>query len=759
MMMPNTIPRDASLDRAMVFAKNHRPSGGLSNLYVIKLVNNNGEVVDEKYGMNLFTDYGMGRYFVNSDSFPIKLFVGNGNGSIVTGSQVLLNKIPECTTSASVIDSSSSYDFPLYFDPNYGDGTEGGLITCIMKYKTFAYQSADVSGEPNFTMTEYGIGSDIDSLWTHSWIYDSSGNKTYIQRHDADNIIFEVYFCFSYTEKLINDARGNGVYPVITTMQRFMSRMQSPNSYTYKRNNIKAARTVNRTQSTLINKKYSITYNISEFQLANTTADEQGYVNGFVQYYDGFSILTPESRSTGEAFVTSPLANEVSGLLSSKSFSDKFGTIVEMPFTKANISAVNAFDFNTKTWVAPLRYNAAVDHDYCETPLQPTMAVPIWYTNNNQYRKMYVYQNVYDTDDILAIQSTCETIYAATKYWDKNTWVNITNYANIPSLVRRYPYWIASSNSDSTKITTTRASGTFYLKPHNGSGDDDGYSILPYSASNTGSTKACCGNPTYKWYAIGDRVYAENTLNPYSFKVFPSGYSPDDMDSDWGTYDKWAWFTHQQTNSLYLFDMTNVVTTQPSPVTVTLNFTASIHVTNTYMTESKTGLFCYSDTTSGNNEAVVIDVRGSVFNPSTNITKLTNTTIASCIHNTNKTAYVDSVNGVVKVRNIDTQLDTYSRALPSGFGTATFIFGIDNYIWISDNTNSYVINTNADTITACDRVIDGSINASGHNRMRVQASSDIFLMYHKDNAINGSQSSLIMTTNPSHNMNVSEVIV
>ena len=733
----NSIPRDATLDRAMVFAKNHRPSGGLSNLYVIKLLDDDGNLIDEKYGMNLFTDYGIQKFLVDGTSFPNSLYIGNGSGTITRSSQSI-NSVIGGLTGAYSGTGNISYEYPLYYDPEFGDGTQGGLITCVAKYKTF--NLTNMLSAPEDRITEYGVGTANNELWTHSWVYASNGEQTYINTHDASTIQIDVYLCFSYYENIIINGRSNGIYTVISTMERFMNKMRVDNVHTYKKNNIKAERSVTRTSSAFMDNKVSVTYNLNSFTLSNTTGNDQGYIDGFVQYYSGFTIVTPETRTIPEAFTTPAIINTAANISLSKSWSDKFGEVVELPFTRATITDVVTYDANTNTWEAPLRFNAAVNHDYCETPMQPTLSTPIWYTVNNAYQKMYVFQNIHTDDDILTIQSTCETIYAATKYWDCTTWVRITNYSSIPAEYRNYPYWIASSNTAASKITTTRASGTFYLKPHSG-GDGDGYSTKPYSVSFNGDAVANVSNPQYNWFALKNKVYAVDDSNPYSFTI--SGYSGDynEIDCDWFTYGKWGLCIDRSAN-IRLYDMTNIVAARPNgpvPSSVSLNFTNTTYVTNTYITETKTGIFCFGK--ASDNEAIILDLRGNT--PVQ--TKLTGVGKACSVGNTTRVAYYDNTSTNVKVMDVDSQQTVATLTLPVGFGTPTMMCAVSNCLWITDDTTTYTIDISDGTETECDVVI----TCSDETDTRCKIYDDIVLLYQKGCANVSNKSFVSLTNDPS----------
>ena len=106
---------DPLYQRAMEFSKNMKALHhkiGISNVYVLQTIDKDGNVTDEKYGMNLMTDYGMSKYFVSRNSMPTNIYIGNGSGAFNHTSNVLQNAI---TTNASTLyDSEKVYSFNIH---------------------------------------------------------------------------------------------------------------------------------------------------------------------------------------------------------------------------------------------------------------------------------------------------------------------------------------------------------------------------------------------------------------------------------------------------------------------------------------------------------------------------------------------------------------------------------------------------------------------------------------------------------------------
>ena len=77
-LMDNSTPIDESFKRLMTFAKNHRPNGVLSNMYIIKTIDEDGNITSENYGMNIMRENGICKYFKEKKDVPKNLDIGNG---------------------------------------------------------------------------------------------------------------------------------------------------------------------------------------------------------------------------------------------------------------------------------------------------------------------------------------------------------------------------------------------------------------------------------------------------------------------------------------------------------------------------------------------------------------------------------------------------------------------------------------------------------------------------------------------------------
>lgn len=709
-------PIDESFKRLMTFAKNHRPNGGLSNMYIVKTVDEHGNVTSENYGMNMMTDNGMKKYFQDKVDFPTNLYIGYGAGTFDYTTSILLNKIPYVQMAATVSSSTKSYNYPMYYDPGLNDG-ETGLITCVMKYMTcyFADNISNIT-EP-FSVTEYGIGDGIDSLWTHSWVYNLKGEKTSVTKHLNEKLVFEVYLCYSYYEYLITSGWNEGRYTMITTMERFMNRMYEEGVYTYKRFNTGVKREFNtRTNTKFENNSFTYTTPLKAFTMYNGNDSSSGYFDGFCQWYPGFMTLEPEQLETPENVV---LTNYYSLTPSQyNGFAQKFGhKDYNTPFTQIDVTSVAMFNHKgtgDDRWTNYSDFYNDPDHWYCETSMQTFFPTPIYYSNNNTVVKMYVYQNVRTGDPIIELNNSLSTVYATNKYWDVSSWINIKDFKNIPEEAKTARYWITSSNTES--LGPIRQSDEFHIcmKDTTVSGYDK-YNEF----TQVYGARAQCDNYDYEWYMHDNVVYSTNSTNRISFTIGSSGAQATES----MTFGKWL-VTFNSKTSFYLTDMSVLSTgATPTPVETTPSFATSANLlTNCYRTKTDTGIICLQSFAAS--EAVVLDLRNDVFTQSTLQSKL-----ASAIWGTNRVAYIPS-DDTTKIRIYDYDINDNigtEFTIPEGVTSVSFIVAHSNFIWITDgSTYSYVLGIRDGSINACTNTIPFNTN---RNRIKITAVDDVMIIY------------------------------
>jgi len=762
---------DGSYDRMMEFANNHRPQGNFGNLYLIKSINKDGNITGEYYGMNVFTDVGMREYFINKSSFPSKLFVGQGTGSITysSGGERMNEQIPSVTDALTNSNTTITYNYPLYYKRNYySDGT--GLITAMCR-RMISYLDYNITGKTSdFSITEYGIGTDINTLWTHSHVYDINGNSTYVTKKPNERLEFTVYLCFSYYDKLITDGY-DGVYiddgvmkknntvesavinprfTMITTMNLFFNRMWDSKIYTYKRNNIiYDIGASSRPVSIFTNNEITQTTTATEVTITKGSSDNQGYIDGFIQWHDGYLSLEPQQLDTAEDIsITNLYSNDPS---TPYGFAYKFGNKNNYSFSQIDVKKVYLFNHKTNDWTNECDFYNDKNHWYDETNMGGTLALPLYYTNNNQQiMTVYVQENLRTDDPIVSVNPTIVTLYVTDEYWDKSTWVHITNYLNIPQELRTKRYWITDGTND---IKPVRESDEFHLVIKGTT--DSGYATFS-SFSTTYGCRSICSNYEYGWYMHENTVYVPSESNPNNRYSFTIGVSGDGDETTSLTYGKWLiTFNNDSSmdNKFYLTDMSDL-STQPVPVVkeFTNLSTNCRFISQAYRTQTDTGLICIQSLTG--DDCIVLDLRDNGY-----VEKSLNAKMSTAIWGSNRIAYIPSSDtSVVRIREYTSSSADVDMGITFTLPTtltmsSTIMFGHTNYVWISDGTNAYMLNiSNGSIVTCTDKI---SFATTNRHQLKITAVDDVILIYNHRTGSSVNNARYVVINDPSNILNLS----
>lgn len=674
-------PIDPKFQRLMEFAKNfklktHHPS--ISNLYVMQTVDRDGNVVEERYGMNLMTNYGMSQYFVNRANFPTNLYIGNGSGTFNHTTNSLLS--PIITTAATVSNSSKSYQYPLYYD------SHEGIITTVMKYMEvyFDYNPAGISGP--IDISEYGIGSAYNQLWTHSWVYNNIGAKSTIRKDINTRLYITVYMCMSYNESLINNALAEGKYICITGQKRFFNKdavtMQEDALYTFRRYDY-YSRTKSHT-SGYQNNIVSISSNMSDFILqkietANTS--QNGYIDGFVSWNPMFNMFERVTLDTPDPFdiVGFPLTNQFDKV---DGFSYSFGdtATAKIPFTTFTLSGSYTFNYKTGLYTCGDHYVYDPLKWYDESSFKTDFATTLYFTNNNEIAEIKLYRNMQTDDPIVSIESAMTNLYATDRYWDTSSWVRIEDMSSIPAAQQTKKFWLSVDN---VSIVPKRSRQSFEFIASDDTTHAPTLNFQPSDFIQGDAFTTCDKSSSLKWFVIGTRIYIVSRGNLIA-DVPSSGYN-----ISFG-YNNIV-IHHQNQGSSTSFYTTNITDTTPTPtLTSTLG---DIQPGHSRISESFNGyaIMAYS------NSVLKLDMTGS----SLVQTQLANAVDAACICRSNNYAYIDATNTrriYIKKLSDDTLVKQID--IRSDYAVPTFVFGFKNYLYIlAFGSYIYMYNITTDTLT------------------------------------------------------------
>lgn len=713
--------------------KNEPRQSGISNLYVIRRIDRDGNVLETKFGENLMTDYGFARHFTSSSlvSWPTNLYVGDGiptSGHFSQDQQTLENLISSTPLTNS--NTSKDYECPFFYDAASSSTEQGGLVTVfcqyMVSYMVYANSTYGISDQSKL-IYEFGIGESSSQLWTHSRVYTSSGAPSHVTKNNNEKLEFTVFLCLSYYESLIMNGWNDlghvdgkyGQYAVITTPARMFSRMKPDNIYSFQRNSQHNVSLNFAHSSTAVEETY-ITVNqvLSSTTLETYAGDgkiksSNGYVDGFVNDSDGFCIVEREELDylIDIDMVMHPTTPYEDGM------SDAFGVRDLYRFTQLEqVSSVSLFDYSTNTWVNTEQFVNDSRKWYDETPLMKKFGKPIRYMSNTGVQTLYVYQNINQLDGITSITSGNLIVYMASKYWDISTWVNITDILHIPTAYKDYKYILTADNS--VDLTVKRELPCFNVIPRAGTGSRS------FDFTKVAGFAYTLDNYDYGWFKADTKVYFPESRMVYTTSNKHSM-----------TWNKWLVDFNSNT-TLTVYDMTNIATQHPQTIpsySVTPAFSTAVSSISgkTFRTDSNTGLICmFNKSTS---QAVVIDL--TTFDGSTFTTNelISGCAMACCIGNTRKVAYIlsSAINTIV-VYDYDTHQISTTVMIPSLTGTPSFLIGLNTKLWLSDGSapNSYCFDITNGTYQSCSTYIPwDSSSSSSHGSFRCSFTNNFFVGY------------------------------
>ena len=720
---------DPKLERAMKFAQNFMRKHGnapLSNLYVIQRKDRDGNVLEEKYGMNLVTDYGITTYFASMYNwFPQNLYVGQGGGgsaSFDTTTNTLIT--PLSTVAATVTDAVNYHGLPMYYDRSTG------LVTAVCQFLK-CYLDYDFDGwYQDTSIYEYGIGTAYNQLWTHSWVYDNFGGLGMITKRPNERLEFTVYMCMSYSTNMINTEWNKGKCVVITMTYRFFANhMREANLQTFKRYSVYYNRASSSTQTAFDNvtKSLDVVSNITDFTLTTGNTADTGYLDGFRNISPGMvsferSYMDPPCVVDTTMYPSPDYAEKPDG------FSDTFGLANYLPFTQ--FTASKSYTFNAMTQAYDLEETDFVNSPvrwYNENSMEHDGCVKMYYSYHDTATPMYIYINMNTADPILKIGGNLLTVYATNEYWDKSKWVFINDLASIPDTCeildgqgnplnpRCMKYWITTSDTEDLK--PTRASQKFsYVDSNNVNTIHHNFTSIPVGFFDG------IGSKEYQWFLVDNMVYRLGA-NASTVQLSATKSNYDSIQS---------YTTGSSILSLISSSDSFIVTdvTAASPVPQTIQNTAGIsNLWECYTTDSKNGRMVISDYT--NSKLLKIDYR----DPSNVVqTGINNCVIGCAIMMSTNYALIDSSNPkTILVKNFDTNVDITSFTVTGN--NPTLIFGWRDLLYVTDcSTYLIVCNITSGTMTVCEAYPSNSNFGSYRHRLRTEASTDFMCLYRYDTA-------------------------
>lgn len=711
-------------DKVIKFATKMK-SGPFSNIYYIRKYDEDGNLVDEYYGMNHMTNYGMRRLCNDRINWPTNVYVGFGNNVPFNRADPYIVS-PIMDNAVTNINTTIDYGYPLFYYEDENHDASKSYITCMARFIQcrLDYNTPD----HDVNIAEYGVGENQTSgLWTHSKVYNEAGTVTYIKKKLNERLDFDIFFCMTYSEKMINDAWTQGIFTVITQMNRLLDnsyKMDVQKVFTYRRNNITTNRDVQKNHTYDGNTGNDALFYtvVSDFDLYNQDSNDQRCFCGFCEYTPGWCVLEKVELPYTETFDIKLNAEALNGI-QAYTISNYFGATNTSsqycPFNKAHIDHVYMFNVvpdgnGDYGYTNEVNFINSDDHDYCETAMQTACAVPIYHEQDETFVQFYLHMNTNPTDAITSFtNTTLGTLYATDKYWDR--WTLIPNLQHVPVEHQHDRFWITKSNDQS--LDPVRESSRFSYDPSCGMDETVGYSTMDQNSvtSFDGSDLFDDANKRYKYFVRRNVVFYPEIKEYYTITNC--------NENGWHKYyghGKWLLiFTNDNGNGNGSYLLTDVINRQTKIVASGFQYlSGEIHDVS-YITNTGMGIVCIQTYNSDihKRECIAIDLRNmpSIIDDmsayehyfsdtSGDASPWVGTLCATAIWGTSCVAYIPNDRRELRIYDFDTHTEeTY--AIPDGLTGYQFIYAHSKYVWVtagnSGTNKTYVFNTDTHLWTTC----------------------------------------------------------
>ena len=553
------------MDKLSEFINNHDivKHGGCHNIYHITTEDSNGNITDEKFGVNILTTQGL-EYFTkmyNSGGYPNVIQLGS-DGTTPTINDTAIGHL-EFTISGQNIDNAEHI---IAYYP--GTGGASGIIASRRAWVS-SYVDYNVSGVTDpVDIREIAILRNTRFM-THSLIYDVSGQPTYITKNPNEKMNVIVYFFANIEEDLINSLYANGKYVTITPSQIFSyyggtfgsgrpeirgrsarallfanreSQMMYPKDYSGNPdvNNVVSA-TYNNTAEPVITEKYNYISSIYCMDYTNYTHPLNARLLSSV-----YSICEYPKLSTPESVISYNIyTNNVDDDSISNSFGDdlwgsqtynqggwgSFSTDIArrpwdgrgaLPVNDIDISSSYMYNHYTQDWdiadTVVNKPNAYYTHPFLIIPGEQHILT----TQGDFDTKIIVYPyiNPNTSVPIKSIKMGSSTrIYATDKYWDYSTYVEIDDPMNIPVALSTKKYYVTTGlNNTGDSLYDIRIQDTHEITCSESTFYTPSGTIPMFNNNGVSNPANVLSSYTNKWIALSDRLITTNgTITEYEF--------------------------------------------------------------------------------------------------------------------------------------------------------------------------------------------------------------------------------------------------
>lgn len=478
-------------DKIQEFINNNpdKFSNGLHNLYFLQTVDKEGNVTDEKFGINILTNAGFEAYYnkySGSSGSNIYVYIGDGSGTPSLTDAGLFNQT--ITVYGTEIDDTHVWNPMMY-------NATTGVITGMRKFGKYSWDY-DIDGiTENVPITEIGISTankaasiTQSNLMIHALVYDKDGNPGNIVKKPTEKLFISIYWTANMDESIITTAWNDGVYICIdpydfinmkcnSTEGRYYANAYSSGKSLTDRVNCRFAQYIN--DNVML---YSITENTDEHVFKYSSGESEVYTSK-TSYLDSFILSTYNkaywysyhgngiSREEWHPQTNSFILNyeeltEPEELTSFPMYTNLFSPIFRRCFGTCNydsdlknailpvsgfkITDLKAYNHVTESWDISTDYVDGESVDY-RNPFFVSGKVCVNLNGTATIVRVLIntHANRFNLTGLSSTDTSGFIMYLTDKYWDPSTYENVIDVANIPSALQNKKYIVSTTFQES----------------------------------------------------------------------------------------------------------------------------------------------------------------------------------------------------------------------------------------------------------------------------------------------------------------------
>ena len=440
-------------------------SANLATTYVLQTFDRDGNMTDEKYALNLLTDYGL--MYRASDKNYYYIIIGDGASAENVAKYTRYSQYHwRAQTSATTNNSLSQRGFD-------NDMWWVRVLACS---GTFDYEISGVTSDIN--VNELCL-SDGSRVLAHATVYDADGEFSSIVKHRYEKLTIRVFMVSAIHEDVLLNTYQNGLHvlfdPLTLFTENLSSRLIPSGIYFINERSVNLPTSSNAIESCWYGTGTSQTsYYSSESGFISTYGpNDQLYSSRDTTIYGShiiedtrrnFSYMisdynnqisigrdclmdTPESIAPNTPIFTNSITDgAIDKSLGTGINTDTMNRCI--PINDFNMTDSKMFNYLTKEWDIQDTFTNAPDAYYRNPMSYPTNYLSIYMQDlNNVWKTMYVFINPRDDIPITSLNfyniASTGKMYLCSKYWDRSTWdeINVTRNQKIINLTGSQQYF------------------------------------------------------------------------------------------------------------------------------------------------------------------------------------------------------------------------------------------------------------------------------------------------------------------------------